>query len=342
MKYIKTQDFRILAENYDHLIAYGTGWTIKWDNLWPSLGYEAIIDGKERHIGEKWNGIEVFGKSYLSKVAGKILVVIYSGFEAEIIEEIKALGNKNIDTIFYKLLGNVPSFDRRTCFPEVYAKNGEDILIVNQLAKFRIEVPQYLEIGVFHPINRNNTYLLNRLYSGNPHYRGVLVEANPLCWQLIEEYREEDELIRGGVSSREGKLEFTVFPTRPGLSTFNSEISQKWINKKIAYKKYMIKTSSINHIIKEHFDRVPDVLSLDAEGLDYEILSDLDFVSYPIRIIVLEAMDMYKKQLESMMKIRGYQLAASTWENQIWVYGGLWENGNQQNCKGRRGDHSKG
>ena len=92
------------------------------------------------------------------------------------------------------------------------------------------------------------------------------------------------------------------------------------IKKGIPYKEYKINTQSINRIIAGNFERVPDVLSLDAEGLDFEILKDLDMEKYPIKIICCETIKRYKAEIEDLMKANGYRLSATTCENEIWVH----------------------
>ena len=193
------------------------------------------------------------------------------------------------------------------------------MLLLNQLGRLGIEVPQFLEIGVCHPLIRNNTFLLNLLFSKSNKYRGVLVEANPLCWDLIKAYRHNDILIQGGVSPTEGEMEFYIFPNKLGFCTFNKAIADKLIEKGEKYQITQVKTKNINRIIEENFECTPDVLSLDAEGLDFEILCNLDLSKHPIRIILCEAMKNHKAQIINHLKEHGYSLRATTWENQMWV-----------------------
>ncbi len=318
MRYKTRQNIDALRPKYDHIVAYGVGWTIRWDYAWQEVGYEALIDGWGKRIGEKLGATEIRDSRFLASLSGKTLVVIYSVFEAEILEAIRQMEAEGVDTICYKLLDVPAPGNRNLPFPVVYAKNGEDMLVLNQLGKLGIRTPRVLEIGVCHPIVRNNTYLLNQLYSKEEGYEGVLVEANPLCWPLIEDYRESDTLVRGGVDSRAGEELFYIFPIAPGLSTFDREEAQRLIDRGFEYRTETIRTWNINTIVEEHFTGTPDVFSLDTEGLDYRILCDLDFEKYPIRIIICEETSDTKEKMEKLMRSRGYMLFASTLENQLW------------------------
>ena len=321
MHYRIKQDWNELRNKFDHIIALGTGPTISWDYIWRSMGYELQMDVRSSRIGKVFpGGAFVHPVEYLSELDGEVLVVIYSIFENEIVERIDNLGLSNVSTIIFKLITNISPWEGGiTSFPDVYAKNGEDVLLINQLGRLGIAVPQYLEIGVCHPVVNNNTYLLNQVYSNATGYRGVLVEANPTDWNLIEEYRPNDILIHGGVAPTEAEMPFYSFTKRIGHSTFDKEIAQKWIDKKEEYEIYNVRTYSINRIINDNFQRVPDVLSLDAEGYDFAILKDLDFNKYPIRIILCEPRKNQKKELADFLRSHGYVWRATTWENQMWV-----------------------
>ena len=126
------------------------------------------------------------------------MIIIYAIYEYEILDQIREYDNGQFDVIIYPLL------DVMTCgnigiIPMVNGKTGEDILLFLLINQLHLDTVTFLEIGVCHPIMRNNTYLLYELFSKIVGYKGVLVEANPFCWSLIKEYRPKDILVSGGV-----------------------------------------------------------------------------------------------------------------------------------------------
>lgn len=218
----------------------------------------------------------------------KILIIIYAIYEREILEQIKPYNVGQIDIIIYSLVDIIlPSGH---LFPEINGKSCEDLLVLSLIQQIGLDTVKFLEIGVCHPIMRNNSYLLNELFSKRDGYQGVLVEANPTCWNLIEEYRPQDKLLKIGACGENSinSAKFYMFPSLLGHSTFSESKADELIEKGYKCKKYDIEMKSINNILDENFNVVPDILFLDAEGLDIEILQSCDLERWPFKIIVFE------------------------------------------------------
>ena len=80
-----------------------------------------------------------------------------------------------------------------------YSESGEDLLFLQLTDRLKLEDPTYLDIGVCHPVIRNNTYMLyERGYK-----KGVLVEPNPDMCELIKKYRPENILLNIGACADE-------------------------------------------------------------------------------------------------------------------------------------------
>lgn len=305
-----------LSKNYDHIIAWGCGplFRAHYDKSFFPLDY--IIDGTGKQVGEKIYGIEVLPHNELTNLDGKTLVVIYTIYEAEILQQISHL-SVNVDTIVYSLIEI--SLDNNIILPESNAKYAEDMLLLKLLRQLEISELQYIEIGVCHPIMRNNTFLFHQLFSNTPNYKGVLVEANPICWPLIEEYRPNDFLIKKGVSTQKGELPFYVFPNLLGYSTFVPSQAEKTSKRGYQYSVINVETDCLNNIISDYFNRTPDLLALDAEGLDSTIIEQWGYIKYPFKVIIVEYMDESEFPLKETMTKRGYHIYATTRENMIWV-----------------------
>jgi hypothetical protein len=78
-----------------------------------------------------------------------------------------------------------------------------------------------------------------------------------------------------------------------GLSTFSKDEYNKYL--KLGYKlKNTIKvpTICINKVIRDYCDNnIPDFLSMDTEGLDFEIIQQLDFTKSRPKVICVESSD---------------------------------------------------
>lgn len=317
MKYLTRTSFDKIKSKYDNIIGWGYG-PLLFMNYSPFFfEMDFLVDGTGKKCGIYYKGIIIKSSDSIRKLQGQSLIIIYTIYEKEIVEQIGKYKNDNIDVIICSLLdirlvsGNFVTV--------INGKSCEDMLILMLTRQLGLETVQFLEVGVCHPIMRNNTYLLYEQFSHMDGYRGILVEANPLCWDLITEYRPEDILIKKGIGNCKGKSIFYAFPNLLGHSTFVKEAAQEKISKGYICEKIEVETERIDNIIDQNFDRIPDILAIDAEGLDFEILSDWNHEKYPIRIIISEIMEEKKYNIEQLMDKKGYRFFAKTLENIIWV-----------------------
>lgn len=204
-----------------------------------------------------------------------------------------------------------------------YSQAGEDCCISFLFNQLNIYQPNYLELGVCHPMNGSNTY---RFYKNGG--RGVLVEADKTQIDLITKHRPEDKVINVGISSGEEiEADFYVFELQ-GYNTFVKE-EAIYREKNSPYKisrveKVSLKT--INEIIETNFKTYPDFLSIDIEGLDFEVLKSLDYNKYPIPVICAETCTFSETHIkpkenliENLMLSKGYIVYADTYINTIFV-----------------------
>lgn len=180
-----------------------------------------------------------------------------------------------------------------------FSQSGEDLII-----KRIIKNPTYIDIGAHHPIFGNNTYL----FYGNG---GILVEPNPKLAKIIKQKRPKDKCIVGGISDHDGEENFYSFE-RDTRSTFSKEQAEDW-QKTSGQKPVVNKVPifSLNTITKDFH---PDLISIDAEGLDFKILSAYNWIKKP-KVICVEKGENIQKLLES----KGYKLFAQTEANVIFI-----------------------
>lgn len=319
MRYLKRTNINDLIGKYEKIIAWGTGPIFKMNYKKNYFPINYLIDGTGKEAGKQYNGIEIKDENILSLENNKILIIIYTIYEKEVLEQIKKYDKGNIDIIIYSLVDII--LDNNVRVPEINGKNCEDLLLICLIGQLHLEEVYYLEVGVCHPIMRNNTYLLYEQFSSqSKKSKGVLVEANPICWPLIEEYRPADKLVKAGIAtSNESALNFYMFPHLLGHSTFSKKIADEKKAAGYEYEVLKIPVKSINDVISENFDRSPDVLALDAEGMDFEILQCWDYKNFQFKIIVSEAMGEFDKSIDQVLQARGYKKYAQTVENIIWI-----------------------
>lgn len=191
-----------------------------------------------------------------------------------------------------------------------YSAAGEDVVMHTILAHKNPKDIFYIDIGAHHPVFGNNTYLFYR--KGG---RGVLVEPNDEYCKKIKKYRPRDSALAVGVGAKEGMVDFHAFK-RTTRSTFSHEQALAWEHESgevsVSEKKKII---TLNTIIRDHCKGVaPDIVSIDAEGLDMEIISSFNWSVKP-KIFCIESAD----QIQSFLEEKGYELKAKIFYNSIFV-----------------------
>ncbi len=204
-----------------------------------------------------------------------------------------------------------------------YAQFGEDLILCNLFAALGIARPSYLDVGAHHPLNCSNTALL---YSRGA--RGVCVEPNPMLIPAFREMRPEDVTLNIGCGVEEGALEFYMIDQGSGRNTFDKATAEAFVR---AHPEFCIRevrkipVLPLDEIVRRHFgDGWPDLLSIDAEGMDLPILraSVLNAAIGP-RVICVEAVSGdgadESGSLRALLVARGYVGVARTLGNLIFA-----------------------
>jgi len=204
-----------------------------------------------------------------------------------------------------------------------HSQMDEDITILFLLSLLKInkEDVYYIELGTNHPMKGSNTYAL---YLRGGH--GVLVEPNRRLKNLIKLVRPRDVLIEKALSL-DGEAAVFYELTHPSISTLDySAIDDEYKNEHEGFRvkeTYTVDTITINELM-ESLERVPDVFSIDIEGLDYEILTQMDLEKYRPAVMIVELFALgAKKQngdkIEQLLKENKYQRFHSNGLNAIYV-----------------------
>ena len=204
-----------------------------------------------------------------------------------------------------------------------YAQAGEDRILSYLFGTMGIEKPSYLDIGANLPKICNNTFLFHERGGA-----GVCVEADPALFDDLARVRERDKCLNVGITfDQRREADFYVFPV-PALNTLSKEEAE-FRERSGSYKiekviKIPLKT--INEVIGENFDRTPDLISLDVEGIDLEILKSLDFDQYRPLAICVETITFSENRTEKKITeildfvvSKGYFVYADTHINTIFV-----------------------
>ncbi|NLR80998.1 FkbM family methyltransferase [Chitinophaga eiseniae] len=195
-----------------------------------------------------------------------------------------------------------------------YSSEGED-LILKRIFHGK-EKGTYVDVGAHHPFRFSNTYLFYQMK-----WRGINIDPMPGTQALFNRYRPEDINLEMGVSLQKQQLTYSIF-NEPALNTFSADKVAEY-TQEAQYKvieKVKIDTWPLSVILDEYLQagQSIDFLTIDAEGLDMEVLRSNNWHKYrPAYVLVesqpfeLERMD--ASELYNFMQQQGYCLFAKTY-----------------------------
>ena len=166
-----------------------------------------------------------------------------------------------------------------------YSQEGEDML----LERFLEDRPSgfYVDVGAHHPKRFSNTY---RLYCRG--WMGLNIDANPGSMALFKRLRPRDINIEAAVSPTSQELIYYRF-NEPALNTFRKDLALERVSKTYSIiEEVNILTVPLWQLLDQH---VPagtkiDLLTVDVEGLDYDVLRSNDWGRYSPEFILVECL----------------------------------------------------
>ena len=195
---------------------------------------------------------------------------------------------------------------------------GEDEKII-QLFKKK---GTYLDLGCFHPIRWNNTYLMHKLG-----WKGINIDLNPLSIKLFNVARPNDLNICAAISNQKKIKNLYFHHELSSLNTLSKDhtLLFKQIFGLKNLKKKKIKTVTLNELLKKHKITKIDFLNIDIEGHELEVLKTVDFSYFAIKVICVEiisnSQNINKRENEifKFLKKKRYKLKFKLGINHVFV-----------------------
>jgi FkbM family methyltransferase len=211
-----------------------------------------------------------------------------------------------------------------------WSQSGEDAIIAFLLEhELHVASPTYLDIGAHHPTYLSNTYLFYTRGS-----RGVLVEPDPVLFEDILRVRKRDTCLNIGIGLGEARDAELFVMSAPTLNTFVREEAERIAAMGFHRIEKVVKVPlvPVNQILAEHFQRGPEILSLDVEGLDLQILQSLDYERFRPTVVCVETLTYADDktahklpEIPAFLATKGYEIYADTRINTILVDGEAWK-----------------
>jgi len=196
-----------------------------------------------------------------------------------------------------------------------YAQHGDDIIIRAIFHGLGITNPSYLDLGAHHPTTISNTKLFYDTGS-----RGINVEANPNLHKLFLEQRPQDINLNVGVGIKSGFQDFYMIDGESGRNSFIKEVAEGFV---MDYPEFAVTevrqlpVFTVEQIL--HHRRIPDFLTIDIEGMDFEVLQSIDFRRYPFKVVCVEIQPYSEEDIRTLMHNVGYYSIIKCGSNLIFV-----------------------
>lgn len=165
-----------------------------------------------------------------------------------------------------------------------FSQKGED-LIIERIIGIK-KKGFYIDIGAHNPNIFNNT---KRFYIKG--WSGINIEPNPVLIREFIRQRRRDINLNIGIRKLPGVATFYEFEA-DSLSTFSKD--EKENNLKLGYKlkqELRIPVLSLKSVIEKYCKTKIDFISIDTEGLDYEVLQSNDWKKFRPKIVCIETGD---------------------------------------------------
>ena len=200
-----------------------------------------------------------------------------------------------------------------------FSQEGEDLVLKCIFGSQ--EKGFYVDVGAHHPLRFSNTYIF--YLKG---WRGINIDAMPGSMEPFKKLRSEDINLEAAISDSSEELTYYSF-NEPLLNGFSEEISSSRVNPGCyIVDKKQIQTIPLSKILDKYLprDQEIDFLSIDVEGLDYQVLLSNNWSKYKPKVILVEELFMslenipYESKTFSLLKDRGYKLFAKTFNTSIY------------------------
>ena len=194
-----------------------------------------------------------------------------------------------------------------------YSQEGEDMILRRLFEKQKTGF--YVDVGAHHPKRFSNTYFFYKLG-----WRGINVDAMPGSMTAFNRIRARDINIEKPVSNKKKLLTYYAF-NEPALNGFSKELSEERDGKGSYFVKFTkdIETSTLEEILDDNLPKVQsiDFLSIDVEGLDFNVLKSTNLEKYHPKVILVEILnsslaDIQISKIYQFLTDAGYELYAKT------------------------------
>ena len=170
-----------------------------------------------------------------------------------------------------------------------YSMDNEDSAVLNYFKNKRNGF--YVDVGCYHPIHRNNTYLLHK-----QNWNGINIDTSEFSIDLFNFIRPKDLNYNCAISNKDEIIKLFYQKKLSQLST--TEIDQAKIVFQGDIKETEIQAFTLDEILNrdKYKNFKIDFLDIDVEGADLKVLEGLSFEIYKPELVCVEIHEKEIKQ----------------------------------------------
>ena len=165
-----------------------------------------------------------------------------------------------------------------------YAMDNEDTEVLNYFKNKKNGF--YVDVGCYHPLHRNNTYLLHR-----QNWSGINIDISKFSIELFNYMRPKDLNYNFAVSNKNEKLKIFYQKELSQLSTTDKAQAKTVFQGNIKEKE--IEAFTLDQILSrdKYKNTKIDFLDIDVEGTDFKVIEGLSFDKFKPELICIEVHD---------------------------------------------------
>jgi FkbM family methyltransferase len=203
-----------------------------------------------------------------------------------------------------QIFGKFPQFS--------YSRSGEDLIIEEIIGVHKYN-GFYVDVGAYHPIEYSNTYKFH--LKG---WNGINIDASVEVINNFNKIRPNDKNINVAIGEGNEELKYYMFNEDPSMNTSSEEFMVKIMkeNSFTLKETRLVPVKTLGSVLKEHLrtDQEIDLMSIDVEGLDFEVIKTNDWTLFRPKVLIVETSaaleDIQSLDMTVYMRNLGYKQVA--------------------------------
>ena len=190
-----------------------------------------------------------------------------------------------------------------------FSQTGEDILL-NSILKDKKD-GFYIDIGAYDPVCSSNTYFF--FLRG---WKGINIDANPKSIEKFNSARPNDINIAIGINDVPGELKYYKYKTETTNTISKEQMEYYGPPTSVS----LVKVERLDKILDNYLPKGTniDFMSVDAEGLDLNVLKSNNWKKYRPKVIAVESR-LLNNDVDNFLNHQKYKYICSTIITKIFI-----------------------